>query len=94
VFYLDVAKVDLVLHMLQRSDVTHVTMGPVCYSCWGVVHARGMRRGMEAGAHGRACMRVWKAEEGRDVRMKVPACARTHKMEEHAPDPSHADILI
>jgi hypothetical protein len=70
VFHIDVAKVDLVLHMLQQDP----SAAAACSSRWGVVHGRGKRRGMEAGARGprrmmqrgwrqgRACMRVYEAE--------------------------------
>jgi len=49
VFRLGVAKLDLGLHKLQWNPPT----ATACYSCWGAMHARGKREGMEAGA--RAC---------------------------------------
>jgi hypothetical protein len=51
VFHLGVAKVDLGLHTLQQNPPI---VAAYC-SCWGTVHVRGKRRGMEAGArHGRS----------------------------------------
>lgn len=39
---------DLVLYMLQPD----MSAAVACCSCWGAVHARGKRRGMEAGRVG------------------------------------------
>jgi hypothetical protein len=42
VFHLDIAKLDLVLHMLRWDPLAIAA----CYSCWARVHARGSGGGM------------------------------------------------
>jgi hypothetical protein len=81
VFHLDVAKVDLVLHLLQRDPFA----AAACYSCWGAVHAHGKRRGMKAGPAGpRACWRGKERVLGRPNKgsyVRANAC----KMEQYEP---------
>jgi hypothetical protein len=59
VFRLSVAKIDLVLHMLQWNPLAAAT----CCSCWSTVHALGggIERGAAAGAGSR---RGWQSGVG------------------------------
>jgi hypothetical protein len=73
VFHLDVAKVDLMLHILQQDSSARAA----CCICW-VSCMRVKRRGMEAEARGPACMRAQEAKGRRrlDGEAQLFPCAR------------------
>jgi hypothetical protein len=73
VFHLNIAKVDMMLQMLQQDP----SAATACCSCWGTVHARRMRRGWRqgCGGPGRVMRRGWR--QGR----AQPACMRASEAE-------------